>query len=271
MLLVEDNPVNCLVAEGFLNSLGHSVDIAMSGEEAKIKIKAADGSYDIALLDINLPDCNGVDLLHSLKCEAQKDIPYIAVSAHVFAEEVESYLNAGFDGYLAKPLNRSELAEILNEKLAPRMRSNNIDGVDLTKESQSSKLFKLSDIESSDKQVIEQAPTSQGTKIGFDPSIIEADNKVLGREKMRQIIGLFNTSSKQTLDDLELAFSNEDANGVKSYAHKLKGSCASLGLTRMYELCRDIELASQPLEAYMNSKEALIGALDEARVFLSEF
>ncbi len=148
----------------------------MNGEEAKIK--GADGSYDIALLDINLPDCNGVDLLHTLKREAQKDIPYIAVSAHVFAEEVESYLNAGFDGYLAKPLNRSELAEVLNEKLALRLSNVNLDSVDLIKENQSSALVKLSAITSTEEQGTEKVSSSQDSKLRFDPSIIEADTKL---------------------------------------------------------------------------------------------
>ncbi len=88
---------------------------------------------------------------------------------------------------------------------------------------------------------------------------------------MLQIIGLFDTSSQQTLADLEHAFFNQDSNGVKSLAHKLKGSSSSLGLIKLYELCQEVESASQPLEVYLQNKQALYEALDAARVFLSEF
>ncbi|MGR5470123.1 response regulator, partial [Vibrio astriarenae] len=65
VLLVEDNPVNQLVAEGFLESMGHEVVIAEDGRQAEHIIDRQD--FDIALVDINLPDCNGVDLIHRLK------------------------------------------------------------------------------------------------------------------------------------------------------------------------------------------------------------
>ncbi|WP_048612405.1 response regulator, partial [Vibrio coralliirubri] len=93
--------VNCIVAEGFLHNLGHEVVIATTGQEARVLF--TEQAFDIALVDINLPDCDGVELIQQLKssydtqrvqtlyANTQHVPPMVAVSAHVFNEEVEGY------------------------------------------------------------------------------------------------------------------------------------------------------------------------------------
>lgn len=123
VLLVEDNEVNRVVAEGFLQSMGHQVVMAEDGLQAERIIDKQD--FDIALVDINLPDCDGTDLIQRLKRiernkpgdKALSPTPMIAVSAHVFAEEVERYLAAGFDGYLPKPVEKEALATLIQDVL----------------------------------------------------------------------------------------------------------------------------------------------------------
>jgi two-component system sensor histidine kinase TorS len=96
-------------AEGFLEHLGHTVTTAMTGENAKLLMRKH--SFDIGLLDINLPDCNGVDLLAELRRIEQQNLaetggeltPMIAVSAHVFSEEVAEYPASGFDAFVPIP------------------------------------------------------------------------------------------------------------------------------------------------------------------------
>ncbi|MDF5436442.1 ATP-binding protein, partial [Vibrio parahaemolyticus] len=65
VLLVEDNEVNRVVAEGFLESMGHQVVMAENGSQAEQLISTQD--FDIALVDINLPDCDGTELIQRLK------------------------------------------------------------------------------------------------------------------------------------------------------------------------------------------------------------
>ncbi|MFA0521285.1 response regulator, partial [Vibrio sp. 10N.222.55.E8] len=82
-------------------------------------------AFDIALVDINLPDCDGVELIQQLKGGVVMSLdipqpyapPMIAVSAHVFNEEVESYLASGFDGFLPKPLEKEALAQLIVTQL----------------------------------------------------------------------------------------------------------------------------------------------------------
>lgn len=112
VLLAEDHPENQKLFAMILSSLGLQVDTVNNGEEA---VSAClEHSYDLVLMDIQMPVMSGV--------EAQKLIrtcgvatPIIAITANVMKEEVESYLKAGFNDHLAKPLDREELWDKLNK------------------------------------------------------------------------------------------------------------------------------------------------------------
>lgn len=234
VLLVEDNPVNCLVAEGFLTSLGHQVDTAIDGKSAKALF--GQNKYDIALLDINLPDCNGIELLDELRALEAKGgqhyTPMVAVSAHVFNEEVESYLAGGFDGYLPKPLDKDELCKIIQYRLEGKS------------------LLLTQNCDESEEQMNE-------TQI-INSHVVESDLAVLGQEKMREILGLFESGSDDILDEMKTASTMEDNLQVKQLAHKLKGSAGSLGLLALFELCKEIEKDNLPVNCYLENEKALM-------------
>ncbi|MCY9803312.1 TMAO reductase system sensor histidine kinase/response regulator TorS [Vibrio scophthalmi] len=246
VLLVEDNPVNCLVAEGFLTNLGHQVVIAETGEEAKQLF--AEDKFDIALLDINLPDCDGRDLLEQLR-QMEQDAqipaadltPFVAVSAHVYNEEVESYLAAGFDGYLPKPLDKEALCELIQ---------NHLEGKTLLL----------------DQANLPQPCTNQLSVI--NEAVILDDLNVLGREKMQHIVELFLNGSDEILALLTDAEQANDNVQVKQLAHKLKGSAGSLGLMALHQVCADIESASTPRQTYQISKTKLVDVLQESKLAL---
>ncbi|PCD86077.1 TMAO reductase system sensor histidine kinase/response regulator TorS [Vibrio mediterranei] len=241
ILLIEDNAVNAMVAEGFLMNMGHHVICAESGHDAKHIFSHND--FDIVLVDINLPDCNGVDLMHQLReiedSQAQKHhAPMIAVSAHVFSEEVESYLEAGFDGYLPKPVDREALKEMIQTKLKGR------------------------DFEMKNEEHVistHEEPAIEQTGI-IDPSVIEADIKVLGIERMAKIVDAFTRTSEQTLHELEQAAQIDNAKDIKALAHKMKGSAGSLGLSRLFEICLSIESSEDQLGRYLELLEPLVAA-----------
>ncbi|ANS87552.1 Histidine kinase [Vibrio scophthalmi] len=246
VLLVEDNPVNCLVAEGFLTNLGHQVVIAETGEEAKQLF--AEDKFDIALLDINLPDCDGRDLLEQLR-QMEQDAqipaadltPFVAVSAHVYNEEVESYLAAGFDGYLPKPLDKEALCELIQ---------NHLEGKTLLL----------------DQANLPQPCTNQLSVI--NEAVILDDLNVLGREKMQHIVELFLNGSDEILALLTDAEQANDNVQVKQLAHKLKGSAGSLGLMALHQVCADIESANNPRQTYQISKTKLVDVLQESKLAL---
>ncbi len=199
VLLVEDNPVNRVVAEGFLDSMGHQVIMAENGLEAEQIIDKHD--FDIALVDINLPDCNGADLIHRLKRiernkpadKALAPTPMVAVSAHVFAEEVESYLAAGFDGYLPKPMEKEALAALIQDML---------DGKQLLLP-QSGECIPHDEIttttDNNESVVTTDTIAEEPAMVIINPNVIQSDMKILGREKMLHIIDLFRQTSADVL------------------------------------------------------------------------
>ncbi|MFH4666888.1 TMAO reductase system sensor histidine kinase/response regulator TorS [Vibrio cidicii] len=233
ILLVEDNPVNRLVAEGFLHSLGHQVLVAENGSEAEEL--ARQHAFDLVLIDINLPDCNGCDLMQRLKREEGSlncNTPMVAVSAHVFDEEVAQYLAAGFDGYLAKPLQKEALAEEVQHWLYP---PNEL------KSQSASEVISLLDRES---------------KL-LNVELLNADLHILGQEKMVQIVTLFTQSSQEIAAQMAQASVAGDGEKIKNLAHKLKGSAGSLGLTSLMTLCQQIEADISPLQAYRTEQQTL--------------
>ncbi|HFQ4803716.1 TMAO reductase system sensor histidine kinase/response regulator TorS [Vibrio vulnificus] len=240
ILLVEDNAVNRIVAEGFLSSLGHTVVMAEDGAEAQMLFEQQ--LFDIALVDINLPDCNGTDLIRRLKQQehsSERKTPMVAVSAHVFNEEVESYLASGFDGFLAKPLEKEALSALIQKMLERKV---------------------LVCVESQDTamsgDVCSSIAQPQNSNL-MDPQVVLSDMEVLGADKMRQIIELFKSSSDEILQALVSAANEANEAQVKGLAHKLKGSAGSLGLNKLMTLCKTIETHSSPISLYLNEKEAL--------------
>ncbi|WP_029845472.1 response regulator, partial [Vibrio parahaemolyticus] len=271
VLLVEDNEVNRVVAEGFLQSMGHQVVMAEDGLQAERIIDKQD--FDIALVDINLPDCDGTDLIQRLKRiernkpgdKALSPTPMIAVSAHVFAEEVERYLAAGFDGYLPKPVEKEALATLIQDVL---------DGKQLLLP-QSGECLPLSETSDTNLTIENQVEQDHQQReepemVIINPSVIQSDMKILGREKMLHIIDLFRNTSADVLGQLVESAEKNDSLAVKNLAHKLKGSAGSLGLTALMNTCQSIEIAAEPLDTY-NAQQGLldeqvaasVNALDE--------
>ncbi|HHG3262952.1 TPA: TMAO reductase system sensor histidine kinase/response regulator TorS [Vibrio parahaemolyticus] len=271
VLLVEDNEVNRVVAEGFLQSMGHQVVMAEDGLQAERIIDKQD--FDIALVDINLPDCDGTDLIQRLKRiernkpgdKALSPTPMIAVSAHVFAEEVERYLAAGFDGYLPKPVEKEALATLIQDVL---------DGKQLLLP-QSGECLPLSETSDTNLTIENQVEQDHQQReepemVIINPSMIQSDMKILGREKMLHIIDLFRNTSADVLGQLVESAEKNDSLAVKNLAHKLKGSAGSLGLTALMNTCQSIEIAAEPLDTY-NAQQGLldeqvaasVNALDE--------
>ncbi|MFA0331037.1 TMAO reductase system sensor histidine kinase/response regulator TorS [Vibrio cyclitrophicus] len=282
VLLIEDNPVNCIVAEGFLNNLGHDVVIATTGQEARVIF--SEQEFDIALVDINLPDCDGVELIQQLKdivvvssdVPEQYTPPMVAVSAHVFNEEVEGYLASGFDGFLPKPLEKEALSQLIVTQLdgkalllpQPGPDDAICKGVNKTnrlhkasEQCQGNDLYsyQMASVVSDSASGMNSRKPDEGemTVTLIDSKVIEGDLSILGLEKMKQIVGLFEDSSQQTLHELIQASEANNGREVKSLAHKLKGSAGSLGLSALLNLCHSIEASEDPLQEYRDCSESL--------------
>jgi signal transduction histidine kinase/CheY-like chemotaxis protein len=121
LLLVEDNFVNQRVAVYMLSKLGYQVDVAINGRVA-IDILSKAG-YDLVLMDCQMPEMDGFDATRIIRDRTSPvidhDIPVIAMTANAYPEDRARALACGMNDFLAKPVDRSVLASMLEKWLKP--------------------------------------------------------------------------------------------------------------------------------------------------------
>jgi CheY-like chemotaxis protein len=124
VLLAEDNEINALLARKMLEKAGCDVLHARNGREAADEVSKAldgDGVFDVILMDIHMPEMDGVESARRIRAAyakaegGKRRPPIIALTANAFPEDREQYLEAGLDDYLAKPFEKEDLEAILSK------------------------------------------------------------------------------------------------------------------------------------------------------------
>lgn len=208
ILLVEDNEINRLVAEGMLVRLGHRVTLAEDGRSALELV--TERPFELALLDINLPDMDGMTLREDLVAISEEEhscgLPAIAISAQMYPEDVRACLAAGFADFVGKPVRLAALAAAIDRLSAGEEVPRLVAGEPLA--------------------AVETANR-----------VLEADLALLGSQRIRQLIALFGQQGAPLV--AELAHSEGEAQRV--LAHRLKGSALALGLDDFAAQCAAVE------------------------------
>lgn len=224
ILLVEDNEINALVAQTFLEKLGHAVRHAESGEAA---VEMAQGhTFDAVLMDISLPGIDGLEAARQIRAlpgERHIDTPFIAMSAHVFENEVSSIVEGGMNAFVGKPVSPEQLSQVLNEVV------HDGSGVPVTSP-------EINEI-------------GKGACEVIDRSVLENDLSDIGLERVEQMVTAFMETSQDHVSSLQNALSSDDLPKVLYEAHYLKGSATSLGLTHFAKTAMELENAARQEEA----------------------
>jgi two-component system cell cycle response regulator DivK len=119
VLVAEDNPVNRELLRELLEARGYNVIEAPDGQEALRMIEQ--NHPEILLLDIGMPVLDGFAVMRKIRKDASLAAPMVlAVTAYAMQGDRENILNAGFDGYLSKPINAQDLADELERLLRKR-------------------------------------------------------------------------------------------------------------------------------------------------------
>ena len=214
VLMVEDDATNSMVTNNYLRHLGHQVMAARSGEEA---LKLLDGEeFSLVLLDISLPGIDGLTILKYIRTHSEQSIatmPVIAMSAHVFNEEVDQYLSSGMNGFLGKPFSLEDLEHAISQAINGREvvianANQNIDPEQLRH---------------------------------FDAAIIDDDIKRLGLQNVQHLTELFFQSASELETELTESIAKGDFEKIAKLAHKLNGSAGNFGLERLCALMIKIE------------------------------
>ncbi|MBC8612261.1 transporter substrate-binding domain-containing protein [Blautia faecis] len=119
ILLAEDNDLNAEIAEAILERAGLKIERVEDGIQCVNKItKMPAGTYDMILMDIQMPKMDGYKATQEIRCLPDKDkasIPIVAMTANAFEEDKRDAIAAGMNGHIAKPIQADKLLSILSE------------------------------------------------------------------------------------------------------------------------------------------------------------
>jgi hypothetical protein len=237
LLVVEDNPVNQLVALGILETLGYAADTADDGQEAVEAWRT--GAYAAVLMDVQMPRMDGyaaTRAIRALEGDGER-VPVLAMTAAAVEGEREKCLQAGMDDFLTKPVNPEALGAMLQRwvhEQAPRAREASperrpADGVlDLDR------LDMLRDLDPTSTTYLDRA------------------------------IANFIARAPESVGTLRRAVAAQDREGLTQAAHRLKGSALNLGMPAVGHLAYELEMLGD--SGVTTGATALLEALEEALV-----
>ena len=121
ILIVEDNEKNMKLVRDILQHKGHATIEATTGGEG-VRL-ANERRPDLVLMDIQLPDIDGIEALRRIRAEAALDaVPVLAVSASVMPDEQHKIVTSGFDAFITKPINLKQFLDTVQRFLAEERR-----------------------------------------------------------------------------------------------------------------------------------------------------
>jgi two-component system sensor histidine kinase/response regulator len=193
VLVAEDNPFNQQLVEHLLRRNGHDIRVAGDGLEALAALEQ--DSFDLMLLDVHMPGCDGFQVIEALRRREQATgghLPVIALTARAMRSDRERCLQAGMDDYLAKPIAAAELFRVMDRVLAGR-------------------------------PAAEPEPPARGRPATLlDPATLLAacdDDPTL----LRELIQVFRADTPGALARVRDAVDQRDASRMREAAHALRG------------------------------------------------
>jgi signal transduction histidine kinase/response regulator of citrate/malate metabolism len=207
ILVVEDVALNREVASGLLQRDGHQVWLAQDGEAALALCRQQ--AFDLLLLDVHLPGISGVELCRDIRRRPgpNRQVRIFALTASVQPSVVRSYLQAGMQGILGKPLQLASLRQALAGQLQP--------------------------------------PPLQAPQGLLDQGLLDTHRSLLGEQKLQDLLQILADALDQQQPLLADALAAEDCTEVLHLAHRLAGSADSLGFCALARVLRELEEAAQ--------------------------
>jgi two-component system, sensor histidine kinase and response regulator len=218
VLVAEDNAVNARLLRGLLEQGGHRVTVVGDGQGALDELAAR--SYDLALVDLQMPEVDGITVAWQVRQREKKTggyIPLVAVTAHAMKGDRERCLRSGFDGYITKPVRIDELHHIID----------NIVPASYGRTAPPSRTFR-----------------SLG---GFDEEAVGFDREVLlsraghDMELAGELVTIFLDEMPRWIDEMTQAIAAADAARLQRVAHTLKGAVGNFGASAAVDLALILE------------------------------
>ena len=242
VLLVEDNPVNQMVATEYLEKLGCTVSPAGNGLEAVAQYKSAD--FDLVFMDCQMPEMDGYEATGVI-CEWERfskktHTPIIAFTANAMQGDKDKCINAGMDDYITKPVNEKALEDILCKWLADKVIHVTID-------------------ENETRHVVHVVESTEKPE---DENVLKLDVfntlKSMFGQAFPDAIASHTKSAKDNIERIEKALETNNADELERAAHSIKGASAQFGAMALSELSFKLEQLGKA------------GKLEEAKTLLNE-
>jgi CheY-like chemotaxis protein len=215
ILVAEDNPVNRQVVTALLEKRGHAVQAVEDGRGAVDADAAA--LYDVIIMDVQMPRMSGLEAAASIRARERtsgRHVPIVALTAHAMQGDRERCLSAGMDGYLTKPIDVDELISTIERFGTQSARA---------------------------QESAAASPTSRRSRgrATFDE---QAALKHTGdRGLLKRVVTMFLSDAWRSVDRIDRAIESGDAEALRTYAHALKGSAATVGGLAVSDLAAALE------------------------------
>jgi len=223
ILLVEDNHVNQLVAQGILSNFNLKAEIANNGLEAlyRLNLSHNEKPYDLILMDCQMPEMDGYEASRSIRAgkggEQYINIPIIAMTANAMQGDREKCISSGMSDYLTKPIDSDALLNKLNHILMQEY-------VSITND------------------VIEDEKVKTEMLIWDKAAVLQ---RLLGKEDLlKTVIDIFTKDIPERISEMQHAINNKDCELVCRIAHSIKGVAANLSAIEFQKIASDIESSS---------------------------
>ncbi len=218
ILVVDDNEINRFVARETLAELGLDSEAVASGSAAIEALARRD--FALVLMDCQMPDLDGYETTRRIRSgeEPGRRLPIVAFTAHALPEQIELARSAGMDDVVTKPIDAHALRATLLRFLEPAPH---------------------------DAAAVRTPESPASTPESDERLRAEGDEDALpslkAKRRAPKVIELFLAQVPGALDTLSGAVEDGAAERVAQLAHKLKGSCDSIGALRMALVCRSLQ------------------------------
>ena len=226
ILIVDDNLTNLKVAEGLMRPYNMKITTALSGREALDYMGKTE--YDIVFMDHMMPELDGVEttaLIRQMDGEYYKKIPVIALTANAVNGAREMFLSAGFNDFIAKPIELSHLDRVLRAWLRPEK----IHSISVVRKEENEE--ETSTIPEGFKEVIQE-----------EKGLMYAGQS---REVYYENLYTYLKNGPEYKESLEKRYEEEEWSQYIIEVHALKSSSLSIGAVGLSELAKTLELAGK--------------------------
>lgn len=225
VLLVDDTEMNLMVAIGLLKSTGVAIDTASDGKQALSMTTKRE--YDILLIDHRMPVMDGMEMIARLRADRYNPNyrkPCVVLTANAVAGAKASYIEAGFDDYLVKPVNGARLEAMLLKYLPP--------------------------------EKVEEGVALVNTQAKMDPDLAALEEtgyfnvhegiEFAGSVEMyRKVLSFFNETIEAKSEEIRRYYEAGDWEDYQTKVHALKSSAKTVGAEELSNRARALELAAK--------------------------